>query len=68
MLDGMWPWVASTFGIESDDSDGVSKYKDFLCVYIQEWLFSPSYELSAEDKHVKNINNACSSAAVVVTK
>lgn len=47
MLDGMWPWVASTFGIESDDSDGVSKYKDFLCVYIQEWLFSPSYELSA---------------------
>lgn len=45
MLDGMWPWVASTIGIESD-SDGASKYKDFLRVYMQEWLFSPSYELS----------------------
>ena len=47
MLDGLWPWVASTIGIESDDSDGISKYKDFLSVYMQEWLFSPSYELSA---------------------
>ena len=46
MLDGMWPWVASTIGIESDSDDGVSKYKDFLRVYIQKWLFSSSYELS----------------------
>lgn len=45
MLDGMWPWVASVIGIESD-SDGISKYKDFLYAYMKEWLLSSSYELS----------------------
>ena len=45
MLDGMWPWVVSTIGIESD-SDDASKYKDFLRVYMLDWLFSPPYELS----------------------
>jgi hypothetical protein len=44
ILDGMWPWVALTIGIESD-SGGVSKYKDFLRVYMPEWLFSPSNEV-----------------------
>lgn len=44
LLDGMWPWVASVIGIDSD-SKNVSKYRDFLRVYMHEWLLSSSHGL-----------------------
>jgi hypothetical protein len=37
LLDGILPWVASKIGIESDP-DGISKYKEFLALYLSEWL------------------------------
>jgi hypothetical protein len=46
LLDGMWPWVASMIGIASDTSDGVQQYKQFLSVYLKEWVVSPRGELA----------------------
>ena len=42
LLDGVLPWVASKIGIESDP-DGITKYKEFLALYISEWLKSCNY-------------------------
>lgn len=37
LLDGILPWVASKVGIDSDP-DGIQKYKEFLALYLSEWL------------------------------
>ena len=37
ILDAMWPWVAQKMGIHSDP-ENVKKYKEFVKLYLQEWL------------------------------
>ena len=46
ILDGMWSLLGSRLGIPADDSSGVAKYKDYISVYIGEWLSMTSNQLA----------------------